>query len=85
MAKLGMVCPFSKTACKDCALFRGRHFYLCSAPSHPDFMWAWSKTTGYSRTRPRGSGRLAVEKPPELPKSSKWIENIEDLIERREE
>jgi hypothetical protein len=48
-------------------------------------MWAWSKTTGYSRTRPRGSGKLAVEKPPELPKSSKWIENIEDLIERREE
>jgi hypothetical protein len=29
MAKVKMMCPFSKTVCKDCPVYRGRHFYLC--------------------------------------------------------
>jgi hypothetical protein len=29
MAKVEMVCPFSGTLCKDCPVYRGRHFYLC--------------------------------------------------------
>ena len=29
MAKLSMICPFSHKLCKDCALYRGRHYYLC--------------------------------------------------------
>lgn len=29
MAKVKMVCPFSGTLCKDCPVYRGRHFYLC--------------------------------------------------------
>jgi hypothetical protein len=29
MAKAKMVCPFSGALCKDCAVYRGRHYYLC--------------------------------------------------------
>jgi hypothetical protein len=29
MAKVSMVCPFSGVLCKDCPVYRGRHFYLC--------------------------------------------------------
>jgi hypothetical protein len=29
MAKVMMICPFSGVACKDCPVYRGRHFYLC--------------------------------------------------------
>ena len=29
MAKLKMICPFSKELCKECAIYRGRHYYLC--------------------------------------------------------
>lgn len=29
MAKVSMRCPFSGVLCKDCPVYRGRHFYLC--------------------------------------------------------
>jgi hypothetical protein len=29
MAKKRMLCPFSGRLCKDCPLYRGRHYYLC--------------------------------------------------------
>jgi hypothetical protein len=29
MAKAKMLCPFSGELCKDCPLYRGRHYYLC--------------------------------------------------------
>jgi len=29
MAKMGMMCPFSGKLCRECALYRGRHYYLC--------------------------------------------------------
>ncbi|MFC1934049.1 hypothetical protein ACFLWC_04845 [Chloroflexota bacterium] len=29
MAKEDMTCPFSGKLCGDCALYRGRHYYLC--------------------------------------------------------
>jgi hypothetical protein len=29
MAKISMVCPFSKKACKECSFYRGRHYYIC--------------------------------------------------------
>jgi hypothetical protein len=29
MAKVKMMCPFSGAVCKDCPVYRGRHFYLC--------------------------------------------------------
>ncbi len=29
MAKIKMICPFSKELCRECAIYRGRHYYLC--------------------------------------------------------
>lgn len=29
MAKEDMICPFSGELCRECALYRGRHYYLC--------------------------------------------------------
>lgn len=29
MAKEDMMCPFSGKLCRECALYRGRHYYLC--------------------------------------------------------
>jgi hypothetical protein len=29
MAKERMICPFSKRLCEECALYRGKHYYLC--------------------------------------------------------
>jgi hypothetical protein len=29
MAKEKMLCPFTGKLCRECALYRGRHYYLC--------------------------------------------------------
>ncbi len=29
MAKTKMLCPFSKKLCKECAVYRGKHYFLC--------------------------------------------------------
>lgn len=29
MAKARMICPFSRTMCKECPVYRGRHYLLC--------------------------------------------------------
>ena len=29
MDKTKKICPFSGDLCKDCPLYRGRHYYLC--------------------------------------------------------
>jgi len=29
MAKIPMLCPFSKEICHECVVYRGRHYYFC--------------------------------------------------------
>jgi len=29
MAKTRMICPFSGELCKECPVYRGRHYFLC--------------------------------------------------------
>jgi len=29
MAKIPMLCPFSKEMCQECTVYRGRHYYIC--------------------------------------------------------
>jgi hypothetical protein len=29
VAKIPMLCPFSKELCRECTLYRGRHYYIC--------------------------------------------------------
>lgn len=29
MAKTKMLCPFTNKLCRECAQYRGRHYYLC--------------------------------------------------------
>jgi hypothetical protein len=29
MARIPMLCPFSKDLCRECTIYRGRHYYLC--------------------------------------------------------
>ena len=29
MAKVNMLCPFSGKPCKECPIYRGRHYFLC--------------------------------------------------------
>ncbi len=38
MAKKRMLCPFSGKLCKECALYRGRHYYLCFCKEYRGYL-----------------------------------------------
>ena len=38
MAKTQMTCPFSGRLCKDCAPYRGRHYYLCFCNNYRGYL-----------------------------------------------
>jgi len=38
MAKEQVLCPFSKKLCAECALYRGRHYYLCYCQNYRGYL-----------------------------------------------
>jgi hypothetical protein len=38
MAKERMICPFSNRLCEECALYRGRHYYLCFCQKYRGYL-----------------------------------------------
>ena len=33
-----MICPFSNRLCEECALYRGRHYYLCFCQEYRGYL-----------------------------------------------
>jgi hypothetical protein len=38
MAKERMICPFSNRLCEECALYRGKHYYLCFCQKYRGYL-----------------------------------------------
>jgi hypothetical protein len=38
LAKAKMICPFSGKLCKECSLYRGRHYLLCFKDQYRGFI-----------------------------------------------
>ena len=38
MPKLRMLCTFSRQPCKDCSVYRGRHYSLCFSESYRGYL-----------------------------------------------
>jgi len=70
------MCPFSKMACRECAVYRGRHVDLCSARLR-------LKGAKVDRPRAKSSAVFTCWEFPDIPDSPKCMVNIEDFIERR--
>lgn len=78
MTKPGMVCPFSKKQCIECAQFRGRHYYFCFEPKYRGFSWDENQAAASKPRKVMRDG--GVEKPPVIASSSKWLSNLEDCL-----
>ncbi len=52
LAKKEMICPFSGRLCRNCAIYTGRHYFLCYAKNYKG-----------SLVRERGEGELFHQKP----------------------
>jgi hypothetical protein len=38
MAKRSVICPFSGGICKECPVYRGRHYYLCFCEKYRGYL-----------------------------------------------
>jgi hypothetical protein len=54
MAKKKMLCPFSSRLCRDCPVYRGRHYALCFSESYRGYL-------GRRGERARGHARPSFE------------------------
>jgi hypothetical protein len=46
MAKEKVLCPFSNKLCEECALYRGRHYYICYCHSYRGYLGGKKKSHG---------------------------------------
>lgn len=62
MAKEDMLCPFSAQLCKECPLYRGRHYYMCFCSKYRGHM----KAAGEIQPGAKEEGE-PVWMPPKMP------------------
>jgi hypothetical protein len=71
------VCPFSRTVCRECAIYRGRHFELCACHNYR------LRETKGARTKAWSSEVFTKWEMPDIPDGANIMVDIEDFIERR--
>lgn len=65
MAKVDMICPFSGVACKECPIYRGRHYYLCFCEKYRGSLPGAMKNLPMSK---HSNGKFTMPKLPTLTK-----------------
>ncbi len=58
MAKAKMLCPFSGELCKDCPVYRGRHYYLCFCQKYRGCLTKPGKIPRMLRTDSNGKFKM---------------------------
>jgi len=64
MAKARMICPFSGELCKECAFYRGRHYFLCFCEKYRGYLSEPGKATPTSRPGSNGKFEMPSVIPP---------------------
>ena len=80
MAKIDMLCPFSKKLCQECPLYRGRHYYLCFQTKYRGYLGEKEKDVD-KKIRARKVNQK-FEMPSQLPPSPKWLV-LNEFVERK--
>ncbi|MCX5817997.1 MAG: hypothetical protein NTX75_17420 [Proteobacteria bacterium] len=79
MAKEKMICPISKTMCVDCAIYRGRHYYLCFSKGYHGSLLE-SGLIDNLKMKPKEATDVKFGIPDNILTSPNCIQNIEDKI-----
>jgi hypothetical protein len=80
MAKRKMLCPFSKQLCRECPLYRGRHYYLCFCRDYRGYLENQEEQPEKKSEKNRTSSKFEMLKV--LPPSPTWL-ILNDFLERR--
>ena len=71
MAKARMMCPFSNKLCEECALYRGRHYYLCFCEKYRGYAGETGEVTKVDVPHvPKASSKGKFEVPPVITTSA---------------
>lgn len=84
MSKAAMTCPFSNRACVECAVYRGRHFYLCFAKAHLGCKGDLTRYSTVKFLKPWEEDDDTLRMSSNIPPIPTVIFNVEDLIEKEE-
>ncbi len=75
-----MLCPFSKELCKECPLYKGRHYYLCFHTKYRGYLGNSKKDV---KKKPTSTGvDFKFEMPTLSPPSPKWLV-LNEFVERK--
>ena len=85
MTKVKMVCPISKGVCVECAIYRGRHFYMCFSKEYHGVSLG-AEQIDELKAQYKSADNNGHDKkfgmPDDMQKSSQWIHNVEEVTER---
>jgi len=78
MAKIKMLCPFSGELCRECPMYRGRHYYLCFSSRYRGRLDSDEKEKRGEEKINKTEGRSSAseykfEMPPPLKPSPAWL------------
>ena len=85
MAKVKMVCPISKGVCVECAIYRGRHFYMCFSKEYQGVSLGVEQIDELKaqyKSKDNNGHDSKFGMPADTQQSSRWIHNVEDLTDR---
>jgi len=83
MAKIAMACPFSGKMCRDCAVYRGSHYYLCFKKEYRGCLLGDNGKNSKEKSV-YGMKDLVVNVPVEILGSKKVITDVEVMLEEEE-
>jgi len=75
MAKIEMICPFSKGGCIQCAVYRGRHANICFSSGYHGGEF---KSLMKDRQKPKSNSTDLKFEFPDIPDSPMRLKNIEE-------
>lgn len=73
MAKEKMLCPFSKKLCRECPLYRGRHYYLCYCREYRGYLEDAEKQTDHALEKTSMNTFRDFKMPPVLKPNPTWL------------
>lgn len=80
MAKTKMLCPFTKELCRECAQYRGRHYYLCFCTKYRGCIGDTGEQAERETEVRRDKEKFDL--PSQLPSSSTWLV-LNEFAERK--
>jgi hypothetical protein len=81
MARVAISCPFSGEVCTECAIYRGRHFYLCFEKMYRESGRDITQQSGRELRKTHGNEDETSKRLTGSPASPRIIFDVEDLIE----